>query len=311
MNTVVHSRPIPRLSANPRVVRNALPALMMTLVMISASHAQSVTTPPPATPAAPTPSTPTAPAAPATPQTSATPTPKVEVDGENRAKTFAFLPNVPTSVKATYKVMKAGISIGTVTEKFERIGTRGDQYRISSSTRAEGLALLFVRDQLTYTSSGRITTQGLVPTTFTSTRSEKADRNFTSRFDWGKNEIVRERNVEGRVERDTYELSAGTQDRLSIMYQFMIATPRTAAITAWMTQGREAEQYMYVKRDEPTIATPVGEFETVHYARDAKPNESKVELWLAKSKNYLPVRVVFADPRGTSLEQTLVELVIQ
>lgn len=226
-------------------------------------------------------------------------------------KTFAFMPGVPASIKATYKVMRSGLSIGTVEEKFERLGPRGDQYRITSETRAEGALAIFVRDQLTYVSSGRITTAGLVPTTFSSTRKTSPQRNFTSRFDWAKNEIVREHNVDGRVERDTYELTAGTQDRLSVMYQFMVATPRNASVTAHMTQGRESEEYLYVKRGEPTIQTPAGDFETVHYARDAKPGESKAELWLAKSKNFLPVRVIFTDTKGTSLEQTLVELTVQ
>jgi hypothetical protein len=275
------------------IVRQQLGLALIAAFCIGVSHSQDGVPPTPA----PTP----APASPAT--TTAT--------TETEPKQFAFLPNLPATVKATYKVMRGGLSIGTVEEKFERLGARGDQYRITSETRAEGAIAIFVRDQLTYVSSGRITAAGLVPTTFTSTRKTSPQRNFTSRFDWMKNEIVREHKVDGRVERDTYELTAGTQDRLSVMYQFMVANPRNTSITALMTQGREAEQYLYVKRGEPKISTQAGDFETVHYARDAKPGESKAELWLAKSKNFLPVRVIFTDTKGTSLEQTLVELTVQ
>lgn len=238
---------------------------------------------------------------------------KVEPKTETKAdaKTFTFLPDLPQRVKATYRITKAGLTIGTVEESFERIGTRGDQYRITSRTRAEGAAALIVRDQLTYTSSGRITAQGLVPQVFTSERSGRPDKNFTTRFDWPRNEIIREHLSNGQTERDDYPLGAGTQDRLSIMYQFMVATPKRDAITILMTQGREAEEYRYVKRGEPALNMPAGNFETVQYARDAKPGESKAELWLAKGKNFVPVRMIFTDPKGSSLEQQLTELVIQ
>jgi hypothetical protein len=38
------------------------------------------------------------------------------------------------------------------------------------------------------------------------------------------------------------------------------------------------------------------------------PRESKAEVWLAKSRYNFPVRVVFDDPKGLRLEQTLVAL---
>ncbi len=244
------------------------------------------------------------------PASSPAPSP-IPAPGSAPAKKAILFPSLPTSVKATYKIYKAGILLGTVEEKFERVGDKGDRYKITSDTRSDGALSLFLKDQLTYASEGRITANGLVPTLFSSVRKSDASRNFTARFDWDKNEIVREHLSDGKKETETFPLPAGTQDRVSSMYQFMQSVPRSQTITAWMSQGKHSEQYVYVKQDEPTLTTRAGEFETVHYARDAKPGESKAQLWLAKSKNYLPVRMIFEDSRGMSLEQSLVELVVQ
>jgi hypothetical protein len=216
--------------------------------------------------------------------------------------------NLPTSVKATYKVHRNGLLVGNVEEKFERLGS--NRYTITSTTRTEGIAALITRDQLNVTSEGKIAASGLVPSIFSSLRKTDTKRNFVTRFDWAKNEIVREYQHDGNNEKESFELPKGTQDRLSSMYQFMVTTPQSKTISTSMTQGKEVEQYTYLKQGEPTMATKAGEFETVHYARDAKVGESKAEIWLAKAKNYVPIKIIFEDNKGNKIEQSLVDLVI-
>ncbi len=222
--------------------------------------------------------------------------------------------SLPTIVKATYRVYRGGLLVGSVDEKFERFVRPGeftDRYKITSNTRAEGAVAIFVRDQINVVSEGTIGAAGLAPTRYSSTRKTDTDRNFTARFDWAKNEIVREHQTDGRTEQEIFELPAGTQDRLSSMYQFMVISPGAQSITTTMTQGKHAEHYRYVKKGEPMINTPAGDFATIQYVRDAKQGESKAQLWLAKSKNFVPVRIIFEDTKGTILEQVLTDLVIQ
>ena len=109
---------------------------------------------------------------------------------------------------------------------------------------------------------------------------------------------------------ETFDLPEGTQDRLSSMYQFMLAVPRTPQLTVWMSQGKRSEKYVYQKQGEPTIKTPVGDFATVFYARDTIAGESKSQLWLAKNKFHLPVRIIFEDKNG-AFEQVLASLSVQ
>ena len=228
-----------------------------------------------------------------------------------RAADAAAGVTLPTSIRATYKVYKAGILLGRVDETFECVG---DRYKITSATRAEGPLRALIRDEISYVSEGKIGAAGLVPSVFSSTRKSDTAKSFTSRFDWDTYQLVREshqRDPSGTVERESFDLPLGTQDRLSSMYQFMITIPKAARIETQMTQGKHTEKYFYVKLDEPIMTTPAGRYSTVHYVREAKAGESKAELWLAKEFSYLPVRVIFTDSKDSSLEQQLVELAIR
>jgi hypothetical protein len=105
-------------------------------------------------------------------------------------------------------------------------------------------------------------------------------------------------------------LPAGTQDRLSVMYQFMHAAAPAARVRLPMFNGRKVDFYTYRKVDEPRLATPAGEFDTAHYERVTESEkENQAELWLARDRFNLPVRVVFQDTKGLRLEQTIVNLV--
>lgn len=217
----------------------------------------------------------------------------------------------PTSIVATYKIYKAGILLGRVNERFERDGNR---YKITSATRSDGPFGALLREELSYQSEGKIGPDGLVPLLFSSTRKSDISKSFTSRFNWDAGRLIREHeesDANGRIDRETFDLPARAQDRLSSMYQFMTSMPTDQRIETLMTQGKHTDRYVYIKQAETGITTPAGQFSTVHYTRETKSGESKAELWLAKDRNYVPVRVVFTDPKGTSLEQRLVELMIR
>ncbi len=217
-------------------------------------------------------------------------------------------PTFPQSVSATYKVLRNGLLIGNVEEKFTRIGA--NRYKITSTTRTEGIAALITKDELIVSSEGRIGKDGLVPTVFSSARKKETKRNFVSRFDWANKAIVREFQQDGEAETESFELTSGTHDRLTAMYQFMLSTPTANVIPIKMSLGKEAELYLYLKQGEPLLTTRAGEFETIQYAREVMAGESKAEIWLAKSKNFLPVKIIFEDNKGNKLEQSLVDLVV-
>ncbi len=208
----------------------------------------------------------------------------------------------PTEIAAEYRILTSGITIGRVTESYVR---KGDAYRIESTTRAEGLFKLFLDDTVVLRSEGRVVPGGLQPLRFEQKRAGAPDRDILAAFDWPGAKL----RSEYRGEETLVPLPPGTQDRLSVMYQFMHMRAGGNEVRMHMSNGRKVERYAYRKVDEPVLATPAGEFATVHYERiTEEANENKAQLWLAKEHHNLAVRIVFEDARGLKLEQTLVSL---
>jgi len=218
---------------------------------------------------------------------------------------FAALPALaaaPTAVEAEYRVTSAGVGIGRVRETFER---KGDAYAIQSTVRSEGPLKLFMDDTLVTSSEGRVVSGALQPHTFEQKRLGNGAKDIRASFDW-KAGVMHSRY---RGEASDHRLPEGTQDRLSIFYQFMhLAAPRDT-LQVHATNGRKVELYTYRKVEDVRLQTPAGEFDTVHYERvTEEAGKPKAHIWLARDRFHLPVRIVFDDPRGLRVDQTLTSL---
>jgi hypothetical protein len=209
---------------------------------------------------------------------------------------------LPTQIEAEYRISTGGLTVGRVTETYQRTG---DTYRIDSTTTAEGVLKLFRDETVVLQSEGSIAADGLRPLRFEQRRSGDRSRDIHAAFDWKKGEM----RSEYRGEATTLPLPAGTQDRLSVMYQFMNVVPGGVDVRMHMSNGRKVDLYTYRKVDEPRLDTPAGEFATVRYERVTESGrESHAQIWLAKERHNIPVRVVFEDANGLRLEQTITSL---
>jgi hypothetical protein len=216
------------------------------------------------------------------------------------APTVATAAALPSRITAEYQLVNRGLTIGRVQESFVR---KGDTYEISSVSRSEGILKLIYDEQITLTSTGRIVEEGLRPLRFEERRTRDPKRNVDASFDWERG--VMHSRYRGEVSQ--HPLLPATQDRISMMYQFMRLKPRTGNLTLAMSNGRKVELYTYRLVDEGRVSTPAGEFDALHFERvTSAPNDRHVEVWLAKEHHNFPVRVVFEDPRGLRVEQALV-----
>ncbi len=207
---------------------------------------------------------------------------------------------MPTEITTEYRLTHTGVVIGRVNESFVR---KGDTYSIQSVTRSEGVLRVFLDDQLTTQSSGKVDARGLQPLEFTQRRQNDAGDNIRAIFDWDKGVMY----SDFRGKNKTVALPKETQDRLSLIYQFMNLQPREGLVVLPMSNGRNVQFYTYRLVEEVRVTTPAGEFETFHYERvNTSDREPKAQVWLAKDRFNLPVRVTFEDSRGLRLEQTLV-----
>jgi hypothetical protein len=209
---------------------------------------------------------------------------------------------MPSEIKAEYQLINNGITIGRVQETFVR---KGDTYAISSVSRSEGVLKVLYDEQITLQSAGKVSPAGLQPLTFEEKRTKESKRDVSATFDWSRG--VMQSRFKGETSMHT--LPPDTQDRISMMYQFMHLKPRAGNVVMSMSNGRKVEAYTYRIVDDVRLATPMGEMDTVHIERvTTLPRQSKVEVWLAKQHYNFPVRVVFDDPKGLRVEQNIVAL---
>lgn len=209
---------------------------------------------------------------------------------------------LPSEVTAEYQLTNKGITIGRVNETFSR---KGDSYSISSVSRSEGILKVIYDEQITLLSVGRVVASGLQPLQFDERRARDGKRDVNATFDWERG--VMQSRFKG--ETSQHQLPRETQDRISMMYQFMHLKPSSGNLVIAMSNGRKVEHYTYRLVEEVRIATPMGEFDTLHVERVTySPKDSKADVWLAKDHFNIPVRVVFDDPRGLRLEQNIVAL---
>jgi hypothetical protein len=209
---------------------------------------------------------------------------------------------MPSEIHAEYRLTNNGITIGRVQESFVR---SGDSYTISSVSKAEGILKLLYDEQITLQSAGRVVDGNLQPLKFAERRVKDPQRSVDAVFDWEQGVVQ----SQFKGETSQVPLPRETQDRISMMYQFMNMSPRPGSFVIAMCNGRKVERYTYRLVDEPRVKTPAGDFDTFHFERVTySPKDSRAEVWLAKERDNFPVRIVFDDPKGLRLEQDLVAI---
>jgi hypothetical protein len=211
----------------------------------------------------------------------------------------------PVEISSRYTITTGSMTIGNVSESYVR---KGDSYTIQSVTRSEGVLKMFVDDEFTAESSGRVGPKGLLPSSYSEHRARDSKRDLRSDFDWDKG-VVR---TVLHGESTQAALPVDTQDRISMMYQFTFMKKPEDSFVLPMSDRRKVEMQTYRFVEEVKLATPAGQFDTLHYERVARdPNDIRAEVWLAKDRSNFPVRVVFDDPKRFRLEQTVVSLDIR
>ena len=111
---------------------------------------------------------------------------------------------------------------------------------------------------------------------------------------------------------ETVALPPGTQDRLSIMYQFMFQVfDQRDRLDFSMTDGRRLAHYHYTVTPNVQIDTPMGRMATLHLVKQAEPDGSGTEIWLAPQHHFLPVKMVIREHNGTRYEQVATRIDIK
>jgi hypothetical protein len=210
--------------------------------------------------------------------------------------------SAPKAVRASYGVSMNGMAIGTVSEHFEADGAT---YRIVSETRPVGLAAFVQRQPLKFVSHGQVTREGLRPTHFEGRRTAADPPQVSAEFDWPNAQLVLKHN--GKVE--SLPVSAGTQDRLSIMYHFMfMPIEKMRQVEFAMTNGRKLDRYRYRVTPDVELETAIGRVKTLHLVKLREPGDTTTEVWLSTQHQLLTVKMIIVERDGMRFDQVIQSL---
>jgi hypothetical protein len=209
------------------------------------------------------------------------------------------------SVVASHNVLWNGVHIAVAKEHFEN---KDGRYHIVSESIPVGLFALAQPRPATVTSTGNITDTGLQPERFEGSRGVNDARRVSAEFDWSGAKLALTHDGTSEL----VDLPAGTQDRLSIMYQFMFfGYDERREIEFAMTNGRKLDRYRYAINRDVEIDTPLGRMTTLHLVKRRDPGDSETEIWLAPQRRHLPVKMLIVESNGARYEQVATRLEVQ
>lgn len=207
-------------------------------------------------------------------------------------------------IQASYDVMGYGFKLIEISETYTRTQ---DHYQIESVSRAVGLLARIKPETIRVISKGTITAQGLRPQSFTNRRELDTERNTSATFNWDTATILHHDYLGER----TAALPAGTQDRLSAMYQFQfLPLQNMNEVNFIITNGRDLDKYNYHITPEQTVTVPLGTFKTRYLAIPRQEDGSTFEIWLASELGNFPCKIVITDGDGKKATQVLTALTV-
>ncbi len=213
--------------------------------------------------------------------------------------------DLPPSADLTYKIeaRKKGISLSGDAIVNWRAG--GGKYSASSTARAQILGKI-----LDNRTEGLIDVYGLAPLQFREKRFRKDET--IANFDRAARKIVFN---DGK---QSYPLTGGEQDRGSVQWQLAAVgrgTPdKFTPGSEWkffVAGRRDAEAWTFKVVNREALKTGMGTVQTVHLVRSPSPDSKgqTLDLWLAPSLEWYPVKLRFAEEDGEFVEQTLDKIV--
>ncbi|WP_395823922.1 DUF3108 domain-containing protein [Collimonas sp.] len=209
--------------------------------------------------------------------------------------------DLPPSADLSYAIQakQSGLTISGAGLVQWQVGDKN--FSVKSETRA-----MIVGKILEASSAGAIDDYGLAPTQFVNKRFRKEATTTTFHRDNG--------TIRFSESDASYPLKGGEQDRTSIIWQ-LISVARAAPKqfkpgSDWIffvagMHDAEAWTFKVIKNEK--ISTPMGELETVHIFKAPPPDakDQQLDLWLAPSLEWYPVRLRFTDPNKDYVEQNL------
>lgn len=221
---------------------------------------------------------------------------QADKDHPSVKRAFSLPPSADLSY--TIKARQKGMSIGGDALVQWRAGD--GKYSIATESHA-GIFGKILENR----SEGAVDSYGLAPASFYEKRFRKEATTATFKRDV--------KTITFSKGDESFPIKGGEQDRTSATWQ-LAAVARGApekftpgSEWAFFVAGRrDAEAWVFKVVKHESVQTGVGEVEAIHFSKSPPKNDQgqQVELWLAPSLDWYPVRIRFDDD-GDSVDQLL------
>jgi uncharacterized protein DUF3108 len=197
----------------------------------------------------------------------------------------------PARVEIAYEMTRNGMPLADITHRFAH---GGGSYQVTETWRGRGLFAL--RGSIKRSSHGAVTDVGLRPLEYSDERTGRDTER--ARFDWTAKTVTLQFDSEAK----TIPLPPHAHDRLAFFYEFAFNPPRGTEVALDVIDGRGVSDQVYRIEGNERLTLPAGDFDTVRLVRRKESGE-RAELYLARDRDYLPVRLLVIDKNGTRLDQ--------
>jgi hypothetical protein len=209
--------------------------------------------------------------------------------------------DVPPSADLRYSIQARQKGMSLKGDAQIRWRAANGRYSMSNETHAMLLGTI-----LEEKSEGAIDAYGLAPASFMQQRYRKP----AARASFDRKAGV----IRFSDSAKTYPIKGGEQDRGSAVWQLMAiaraAPAKFKAGTSWtflVAGPRDADPWTFKVIGQEKIRAPQGELAAVHIQKSPPPDsrDQQIDIWLAPSLDWLPVRLRYTEGNGDTIEQTL------
>ncbi|SMP68097.1 DUF3108 domain-containing protein [Noviherbaspirillum suwonense] len=213
----------------------------------------------------------------------------------------AYPTSAPPAAELSYAIRarQGGLSISGESEMHWL--PAGKRYTLTIETRA-----MLVGKILDEKSEGAIDAWGLAPASYTEKRFRKGETSVT---------FNREAKlISFSASERSYPIRGGEQDRASVIWQLSAAARAAPAKfrsgSAWnffVVGQRDADPWTFKVGAQEKVPGPDGDVMAWHVTRNPPPGseEQQLDIWLAPSLHWYPVKLRFTEGGGDFIEQTL------
>ncbi|HEX8955138.1 MAG TPA: DUF3108 domain-containing protein [Burkholderiaceae bacterium] len=209
--------------------------------------------------------------------------------------------NLPPSAELDYAIRAQQSGLELSGEGVLKWSASGNTYHIEAETRAALFGKI-----LDSKSDGAIDDYGLAPSEFAEKRFRKDPTTTVFHRD--------SKSISFSSGSNTYPLLGGEQDRASAVWE-LIAVARGSHThfkenTDWVffvAGQHDAEPWTFRVDKMEDVRTAMGNFSAMHVIKEPPPDRKgqKVDIWLAPSLEWYPVRLRYTEPNGDYVEQSI------